>query len=165
MTPQVARAPMSARGWQALGVVAVVVSAVILGAVITTGSPTVLTSSVATKVQPPVSNSLPDLGGPHSLLVPEVSLPAGARPYAGEKPTPPGFEFWEVPGTSHQDLVAQMRSELPTFSPLNGMPWCGELSDVMTSWAWGTAAETVGVSLIDGGVMITRFPRPQGCRP
>ena len=159
--------PMSARGWQALGVVVVVVSAVIFAAVYFSGSPTVLTSSMfaVSKVNPRAANSLPDLGGPHSVLVPEMSLPVGARPYEGEQPTPPGFEFWEVPGSSHHDLVAQMRSELPTFAPLNGMPWCGELSDVMTSWAWGTAAETIGVSLIDGGVMITRFPHPQGCRP
>jgi len=93
-----------------------------------------------------------------------MTLPLGARPYAGKHPTPSGFEFWEVPG-SHHDLVAQMRSELPVFAPLNGMPWCGERSDAMTSWAWGSAAETIGVSLIDGGVLITRLPQPTGCRP
>jgi hypothetical protein len=58
-----------------------------------------------------------------------------------------------------------MRSELPTFAPLNGMPWCGELNDAITSWAWGYAADTIGVSFIDGGVMITRLPQPQGCSP
>jgi hypothetical protein len=103
------------------------------------------------------------LGGPRSLLVPEVTLPPGARQYSG-KPAPPGFEFWEVPG-SYDRLVALMRSELPTHAELNGMPWCGEVTDNMTSWAWGFAADTIGVSLTDGGVMITRLPKPQGCRP
>jgi hypothetical protein len=120
-------------------------------------------SASAMAQQPPRSAPLPNLGGPRSLLAQEVTLPPGARPYTG-KPTPPGFEFWEVPG-SYDDLVAQMRSELPTHGELNGMPFCGELTDTMTSWAWGFAADTIGVSLTDGGVMITRMPKPQGCRP
>jgi hypothetical protein len=156
---------MPARGWLALGGSAVIVSAVIIGVLAATGSasapntptPAAATSSLATAMP------LPDLGGPHSRLVPEMSLPVGARPYSG-KPTPPGFEFWEVPG-GRRDLVAQMRSELPTFASLNGMPWCGELNDAITSWAWGSAADTIGVSFTDGGVMITRLPQPQGCRP
>jgi hypothetical protein len=159
------RGPMPARGWLALGAGAVIVSAVIIGVLVANGSPSAPntpTPAVATS-SPAPTTPLPDLGGPHSLLVPEMSLPVGARPYTG-KPTPPGFEFWEVPG-GRRDLVAQMRSELPTFAALNGMPWCGELNDAMTSWAWGYAADTIGVSFIDGGVMITRLPQPQGCRP
>lgn len=162
---------MPARGWMALGAAAVLVSAVVIGVLLVTGSPSSVTTStsspalVAAKDQPPIAISLPDLGGPRSLLVPEMTLPVGARPYSGAQPTPPGFEFWEVPGSSHHELVAQMSSELPTFAPFNGMPWCGEVSDTMTSWAWGSAAETIGVSLIDGGVLITRLPEPHGCRP
>jgi hypothetical protein len=159
-TPRLpARAAMPARGWMAFGATAVIVSAVIIGVLAATGSP----SAPKTAASIAVPTSLPDLGGPRSRLVPELTLPVGARPYTG-KPVLPGFEFWEVPG-SHRDLVAQMRSELPTYAPLNGMPWCGELVDTITSWAWGSAAETIGVSLTDGGVMITRLPQPQGCRP
>ncbi len=62
---------------------------------------------------PEITAPLPDLGGPHSRLVPEMSLPVGARPYTG-KPTPPGFEFWEVPGGRH-DLVAQMQVRATHF--------------------------------------------------
>jgi hypothetical protein len=156
---------MPARGWLALGGSAVFVSTMIIGVLVATGSasaPNAPTPAAATS-SPATAKPLPDLGGPHSRLVPELSLPVGARPYTG-KPTPPGFEFWEVPG-GRRDLVAQMRSELPTFASLNGMPWCGELNDAITSWAWGSAADTVGVSFIDGGVMITRLPQPQGCRP
>ncbi|MBV9516451.1 MAG: hypothetical protein JO280_20740 [Mycobacteriaceae bacterium] len=162
-----AYAPMSARGWMALGGAAAVVSAVILGVLVTTGSTSVEVAGravPATAAQAPTTTPLPDLGGPRSFLVPEMTLPVGARPYSGKQPTPPGFEFWEVPG-NQRELVAQMRSELPTFGPLNGMPWCGEVTDAMTSWAWGSAAETIGVSFIDGGVMITRLPQPRGCRP
>jgi hypothetical protein len=135
---------------------------VIVGLLAATGSPSA-PKTAASIARPPTTTSLPDLGGPRSLLVPEMTLPVGARPYAG-KPVLPGFEFWEVPG-SHRELVAQMRSELPTFAPLNGMPWCGEVVDAITSWAWGSAAETIGVSLTDGGVMITRLPQPYGCSP
>jgi hypothetical protein len=149
----------------AFGGTAVIVTAVILGILAAYGSPSAPKTSTAVVVaESPNATSLPDLGGPRSLLVPEVSLPRGAQPYAGQYPTPQGFEFWEVPGT-HHELVAQMRSELPTFAPLNGMPWCGEVADNMTSWAWGSADDTIGVSLIDGGVLITRLPQPQGCRP
>jgi hypothetical protein len=148
---------MPARGWLVLGAVIVTVSTLIVGILVVTGSPTTSPSASA-------PNSLPDLGGPRSRLVPEMTLPPGARPYDGQYPTPQGFEFWEVPG-NHHELVDLMRSELPTFKPLNGMPWCGELSDAVTSWAWGSAADTIGVSLIDGGVMIRRFPDPHGCRP
>ncbi|HEY7050648.1 MAG TPA: hypothetical protein VH496_00750 [Mycobacterium sp.] len=154
-----AQAGMSARGWMAFGVAAAAVSAAVIGLVVTYGSPS---GPKTITVAPP--HSLPDLGGPHSQLVPEMTLPAGATPYVGKHPTPPGFEFWEVPGSRHE-LVAKMRSELPTYKPLNGMPWCGELNDALTSWAWGTAADTIGVSLTDGGVMIRRFPDPHGCRP
>lgn len=162
MRPQ---GPMPARGWLGLAGGAVIVSAVIIGVLAATGSPSApnTPTPAAASSSPASTAPLPDLGGPHSLLVPEMSLPVGARPYTG-KPTPPGFEFWEVPGGRH-DLVAQLRAELPTFAPLNGMPWCGELNDAMTSWAWGYAADTIGVSFIDGGVMITRLPEPQGCRP
>jgi hypothetical protein len=162
MRPQ---GPMPARGWLALAAGAVMVSAVIIGVLVANGSPSVpnTPAPVAATSSPASTAPLPDLGGPHSSLVPEMSLPVGARPYVG-KPTPPGFEFWEVPG-GRGDLVAQMRSELPTFAALNGMPWCGELNDAITSWAWGYAADTIGVSFIDGGVMITRLPQPQGCRP
>lgn len=162
MRPQ---GPMPARGWLALAAGAVTVSAVIIGVLVANGSPSVpnTPTPVAATSSPASTAPLPDLGGPHSSLVPEMSLPVGARPYVG-KPTPPGFEFWEVPG-GRGDLVAQMRSELPTFAALNGMPWCGELNDAITSWAWGYAADTIGVSFIDGGVMITRLPQPQGCRP
>ena len=162
MRPQ---GPMPARGWLALAAGAVTVSAVIIGVLVANGSPAVpnTPAPVAATSSPASTGPLPDLGGPHSSLVPEMSLPVGARPYVG-KPTPPGFEFWEVPG-GRGDLVAQMRSELPTFAALNGMPWCGELNDAITSWAWGYAADTIGVSFIDGGVMITRLPQPQGCRP
>ena len=162
MRPQ---GPMPARGWLALAAGAVTVSAVIIGVLVASGSPAVpkTPTPVAATSSPASTAPLPDLGGPHSSLVPEMSLPVGARPYVG-KPTPPGFEFWEVPG-GRGDLVAQMRSELPTFAALNGMPWCGELNDAITSWAWGYAADTIGVSFIDGGVMITRLPQPQGCRP
>ncbi len=162
MRPQ---GPMPARGWLALAAGAVTVSAVIIGVLVANGSPSVpnTPAPVAATSSPASTAPLPDLGGPHSSLVPEMSLPVGARPYVG-KPTPPGFEFWEVPG-GRGDLVAQMRSELPTFAALNGMPWCGELNDAITSWAWGYAADTIGVSFIDGGVMITRLPQPQGCRP
>jgi hypothetical protein len=157
--PPASRAVMPARGWLVLGAVVGTVSAVIVGVLFAMGSPKMLPS-------PPVSlpKSLPDLGGPRSVLVPELTLPPGARPYVGKNPTPPGFEFWEVPAT-HRDLVTEMRSELPIAGPLNGMPWCGELSDAVTSWAWGSPDDTIGVSLIDGGVMIRRFPDPQGCRP
>jgi hypothetical protein len=164
--PPPAAAPMPARGWMALGVAAVLVSAVIVGVLASVPQPSTsgpVPPPVAA-ARPPTTTSLPDLGGPRSLLVPEVTLPLGARPYVGKEPVMPGFEFWEVPA-SHQDLVAQMRSELPTYAPLNGMPWCGELVDTMTSWAWGSPAETIGVSLIDGGVMITRLPQPHGCHP
>jgi hypothetical protein len=140
-----------------LGAAMVLVSALIIGILFVTRPPTI-------SVPVPASSALPDLGGPRSRLVPEVTLPPGARPYDGKYPTPQGFEFWEVPG-SHHELVEQMRSELPTFKPLNGLPWCGELNDAVTSWAWGSAADTIGVSLIDGGVMIRRFPDPHGCRP
>ena len=159
------RGPMPARGWLALACGALLVSAVIIGVLAAYGSPTAATTStpVAATSVPEITAPLPDLGGPHSRLVPEMSLPVGARPYTG-KPTPPGFEFWEVPGGRH-DLVVQMRSELPTFAALNGMPWCGELNDAITSWAWGYPADTIGVSFIDGGVMITRLPQPHGCRP
>ena len=162
MRPQ---GPMPARGWLALAAGAVTVSAVIIGVLVANGSPAVpnTPAPVAATSSPASTGPLPELGGPHSSLVPEMSLPVGARPYVG-KPTPPGFEFWEVPG-GRGDLVAQMRSELPTFAALNGMPWCGELNDAITSWAWGYAADTIGVSFIDGGVMITRLPQPQGCRP
>ncbi|MGE5696513.1 MAG: hypothetical protein ACM4D3_15170 [Candidatus Sericytochromatia bacterium] len=144
-------------------------SAVVIAAVVAGGSPSDVSISIAPPsaaavAKPLPSNPLPNLGGPRSQLVPEVTLPQGARPYSGQTPTPAGFEFWEVPGT-HHDLVAQMRSELPVFGSLNGMPWCGELSDAMTSWAWGSTAETIGVSLIDGGVLITRLPQPEGCHP
>jgi hypothetical protein len=167
-TPQPpAATAMPARGWMALGGAAVLVSAVIIGVLTsapessTRGS---VTPSAAPTARPSTTTSLPDLGGPRSQLVPEMTLPVGARPYAGKEPVMPGFEFWEVPA-SHHDLVAQMRSELPTGAPLNGMPWCGEVVDTMTSWAWGSPAETIGVSLIDGGVMITRLPQPHGCHP
>jgi hypothetical protein len=159
------RGPMPAQGWLALASGALIVSAVIIGVLVANGSaptPNPPAPAAATG-SPAITTSLPDLGGPHSLLVPEMSLPVGARPYTG-KPSPPGFEFWEVPG-GRGDLVALMRSELPTFASLNGMPWCGELNDALTSWAWGDAADTIGVSFIDGGVMITRLPQPQGCRP
>ena len=153
------RPSMSRRGWIALGGAAVVVIVVIIGVVSANhaGSP-----SAAPNASP--STSLPDLGGPRSGLVPEMTLPVGARPYTGKHPAPPGFEFWEVPGSRH-DLVTQLRSELPTFAPLNGMPWCGEVVDHMTSWAWGTAADVIGVSFTDGGVMIRRFAEPGGCHP
>ncbi|HZQ31257.1 MAG TPA: hypothetical protein VFB19_05935 [Mycobacterium sp.] len=162
-------ATMPTRGWLVLAGVAAVVVAVIVGVLVANGSPSVQKTAASAApapaaAPPPKPTSLPDLGGPHSQLVPELSLPVGARPYTGKTPTPPGFEYWEVPG-SHQELVAQMRSELPTFKPLNGMPWCGELNDNMTSWAWGNADDTIGVSLIDGGVMITRLPEPHGCHP
>jgi hypothetical protein len=162
-TPRLpARVAMPARGWMALGVTAVIVSAVVIGVLAGTGPPSA--SKMAALIgRPPAMTSLPDLGGPRSRLVPEMTLPVGARPYTG-KTVLPGFEFWEVPG-NHLELVAQMRSELPTFAPLNGMPWCGELVDTMTSWAWGSAEETIGVSLTDGGVMITRLPEPHGCHP
>jgi len=164
--PCAAHASMSKRGWVALAGAAVVVSAVIVGVGVlaVTGSRSAPKTSNAPMANPPGANSLPDLGGPHSQLVPEMTLPVGSRPYTGQHSTPPGFEFWEVPGNYH-DLVTQMRSELPTFAPFNGRPWCGEVADHMTSWAWGTAAETIGVSLIDGGVMIRRLPEPQGCHP
>jgi hypothetical protein len=166
--PQAAHAAMPARGWMALGAAAAIVSAVIVGVLAVTGpasgTGTALLAPVAVNAEQPITTSLPDLGGPRSRLVPELTLPVGARPYTGKHPTPPGFEFWEVTG-SHHELVALMRSELPTFAPFNGMPWCGEVSDTMTSWAWGTATETIGVSLIDGGVLITRLPEPHGCRP
>ncbi|MDT5094895.1 MAG: hypothetical protein QOH60_4258 [Mycobacterium sp.] len=156
-------------GWLALVAPLVIVAAVVIG-VLAVKQPEPLPSSSSAAVHPsasavaqPPSNPLPDLGGPRSLLVPEVTLPPGARQYSG-KPAPPGFEFWEVPG-SYDRLVALMRSELPTHAELNGMPWCGEVTDNMTSWAWGFAADTIGVSLTDGGVMITRLPKPQGCRP
>ncbi len=153
---------MPARGWIVFGGSAVVVTVVIVGVLVASGAPsTPKASSPGTASAP---TSLPDLGGPRSRLVPEMTLPPGARPYTGKQPTPPGFEFWEVPG-SHHDLVALMRSELPVFGSLNGMPWCGEVSDSITSWAWGTAADTIGVSLIDGGVMVRRFPEPHGCHP
>lgn len=160
---------LSGRGWIALGGAAATVSAIVIAAVVVGGSPSdtpvsIAPPSAAAVAKPLPSKPLPNLGGPRSQLVPEVTLPLGARPYSGQTPTPEGFEFWEVPGT-HHDLVAQMRSELPLFGPLNGRPWCGELSDAMTSWAWGSAAETIGVSLIDGGVLITRLPQPTGCHP
>jgi len=156
---------MPARGWIVLGGAAVIVSAVIVATLAMNGPPTapMPSTSAASIAEPPKSTPLPDLGGPRSRLVPEVTLPVGARPYS-RKPTPPGFEFWEVPGGRH-DLVAQMRTELPTFASLNGMPWCGEVNDTMTSWAWGYAADTIGVSFIDGGVMISRLPQPKGCHP
>ncbi len=155
---------MSARGWITLGATAATVSAAIVGVLVATGLPSGPNMSAAPAVESASTTSLPDLGGPHSSLVPEITLPLGARPYTGKQPTPPGFEIWEV-SASHYDLVAQMRSELPTFASLNGMPWCGELTDAMTSWAWGDATDTIGVSLIDGGVLITRLPQPHGCRP
>ena len=102
---------MPARGWMALGAAAVLVSAVVIGVLLVTGSPSSVTTStsspalVAAKDQPPIAISLPDLGGPRSLLVPEMTLPVGARPYSGAQPTPPGFEFWEVPGSSHHELA------------------------------------------------------------
>jgi hypothetical protein len=160
-------APMPARGWMALGGAAVLVSAVIVGVLALAPKPPTsgpVPPPVASMARPPTTTSLPDLGGPRSRLVPEVTLPVGARPYVGKERVMPGFEYWEVPA-SHQDLVAQMRSELPTYAPLNGMPWCGEVVDTMTTWAWGSPAETIGVSLIDGGVMITRLPQPRGCHP
>ena len=138
------------------------VTAVVIGVLAANGAPSV--PSGAPTEQPPTAASLPDLGGPRSSLVPEVTLPVGARPYVGKHPSPPGFEFWEVSG-SRLDIVAQMRSELPISAPLNGMPWCGELNDAITSWAWGSAADTIGVSFIDGGVLITRLPQPKGCHP
>ncbi len=152
--------------WLAVVAPLVIVVAVVIGVLAVKGAePTPSSSSAAAlpSAQPPPSAPLPDLGGPRSLLVPEMTLPLGARQFTG-KPTPPGFEFWEVPG-SYDELVAQMRSELPTHGDLNGMPWCGEVTDTMTSWAWGYAADTIGVSLTDGGVMITRLPKPQGCGP
>ncbi|MDT5010478.1 MAG: hypothetical protein QOH57_2095 [Mycobacterium sp.] len=148
--------------WLALVAPMVIVVAVVIGVFAVKGTEP-KPSSASASAQSPPSTPLPNLGGPRSLLVPEVTLPPGARPYTG-KPAPPGFEFWEVPG-SYDHLVAQMRSELPTHNDLNGMPWCGEVTDTMTSWAWGFAADTIGVSLTDGGVMITRLPKPQGCRP
>ena len=119
--PTPAPPPMPARGWMALGGAAVLVSAVIIG--VLAAVPTPPTSGpvpppVASMAQPATTASLPDLGGPRSLLVPEMTLPVGARPYVGKEPVMPGFEFWEVPA-SHQDLVAQMRSELPTYASLN----------------------------------------------
>jgi hypothetical protein len=170
--PQVVRAPMGRRGWLTLGGVAALVAVVIVGVLIVIGSspqPKMsrllpVAASPSMSALAPTSSPLPNLGGPRSELVPEMTLPVGARPYTGKKPTPPGFEFWEVPAT-HGEIVAQMRSELPTFASFNGRPWCGELRDAMTTWAWGSAAETIGVSFIDGGVMITRLPQPQGCRP
>lgn len=161
------RTTMPARGWPILGAVVAVVVAAIVGVLNVSGSPPVqktAASAAPTPAVAPPKIPLPDLGGPHSRLVPELSLPAGARPYTGKTPAQPGFEYWEVPG-SHAELVAQMRSELPTFKPLNGMPWCGELNDTMTSWAWGSADDTIGVSMIDGGVLITRLPEPHGCHP
>ncbi len=147
------------------GAAAVVVIVVVIGVLVASGSPSAPTvPSAAPTVQQPTVASLPDLGGPRSGLVPEVTLPVGARPYVGKQPVPPGFEFWEVAG-SRLDIVAQMRAELPISAPLNGMPWCGELNDAITSWAWGSAADTIGVSFIDGGVMITRLPQPKGCHP
>ena len=128
---------MPARGWMALGAAAVLVSAVVIGVLLVTGSPSSVKTStsspalIAAKDQPPTAISLPDLGGPRSLLVPEMTLPVGARPYTGEQPTPPGFEFWEVPGSSHHDLVAQMRSELPDVRAVqrDAMVWRGERHD------------------------------------
>ena len=172
ITPQPGvRAPLPARGWLTLGGASVLVSAVIIGVLTSAPKPAPNLSPsgpaappAAAVALPPTTTPLPDLGGPRSSLVPEVTLPVGARPYAGKAPVMPGFEFWDVPA-SHRDLVAQMRAELPTGAPLNGMPWCGEVVDTMTSWAWGSPAETIGVSLIDGGVMITRLPQPYGCHP
>lgn len=166
MTPP-APAALPARGWMALGGAAALVSAVIIGVLTSVPKPSTSASvpaSADSMARPPATTPLPDLGGPRSGLVPEVTLPVGARPYTGKELVMPGFEFWEVPASRH-DLVAQMRSELPTGAPLNGMPWCGEVVDTMTSWAWGSPAETIGVSLIDGGVMITRLPQPHGCHP
>jgi hypothetical protein len=165
-----ASAVIPARGWMALGGAAALVSAVIVGVLISAPTPAPKPSTgpvpapAASTALPPAATPLPDLGGPRSRLVPEMTLPVGARPYTGREPVMPGFEFWEVPA-NHRDLVAQMRSELPTGAPLDGMPWCGEVVDTMTSWAWGSPAETIGVSLIDGGVMITRLPEPHGCHP
>jgi hypothetical protein len=160
-----ASAVIPARGWMALGGAAALVSAVIVGVLISAPKPAApVPAPAASMARPPETAPLPDLGGPRSHLVPEMTLPVGARPYTGKEPVMPGFEFWEVPA-NHRDLVAQMRSELPTGAPLNGMPWCGEVVDTMTSWAWGSPAETIGVSLIDGGVMITRLPEPHGCHP
>ena len=164
MTPA-ASAVIPARGWMALGGAAALVGAVIVGVLISAPKPAApVPAPAASMARPPATAPLPDLGGPRSRLVPEMTLPVGARPYAGKEPVMPGFEFWEVPA-NHRDLVAEMRSELPTGAPLNGMPWCGEVVDMMTSWAWGSPAETIGVSLIDGGVMITRLPEPHGCHP
>jgi hypothetical protein len=170
MTPP-ASAVIPARGWMALGGAAALVSAVIVGALMSAPQHAAKLSPsgpaappAASMARSPGTTPLPDLGGPRSGLVPEVTLPVGARPYAGKEPVMPGFEFWEVPA-SHRDLVAEMGSELPTGAPFNGMPWCGEVVDTMTSWAWGSPAETIGVSLIDGGVMITRLPEPHGCHP
>jgi hypothetical protein len=161
-TLQRPRKPVSAWRVIALVAVAVIVVALVVGGLFATKTQPLASESPAPAAAAPTS--LPDLGGPRSQLVPEMTLPVGARPYEGEHLTPQGFEFWEVPGTQ-RELVAKMRSALPTFAPLNGMPWCGELIDTMTSWAWGSEADTIGVSLIDGGVMIRRLPEPQGCRP
>lgn len=120
----------------AFGGTAMAVAAVVVGAVVVTApSPSPSAIPAAATQQPSSTASLPDLGGPRSVLVPEVTLPVGARPYGGKEPTPPGFEYWEVSG-SRLELVAQMREELPISAPLNGMPWCGELNDAITSWAW-----------------------------
>ena len=168
MSPRVRR--RNPYGWLAVIAPLVIAVAVVIGVFAmrppdpkpSSASRAAVSASASAAAQAP-SAPLRDLGGPRSVLVPEVTLPRGARPYTG-KPAPPGFEFWEVPG-SYTDLVAQMRSELPTYGELSGLPWCGEVTDTMTSWAWGFAADTIGVSLTEGGVMITRLPKPQGCRP
>jgi hypothetical protein len=93
----------------------------------------------------PTSTSPPAVApGPHSKMLPEITLPAGTTEAAHNTP---GDETWFAT-TPFDQTVAMLKAQLPIGQTFRGVPWCkgdGPVSPDINEWEWSTDTEALTV--------------------
>jgi hypothetical protein len=92
--------------------------------------------------------------GPHSKMLPEITLPAGS---SEEAHNTPGDETWYLT-TPYDQTLAMLKAQLPIGQTFRGVPWCkGDTSPVspdINAWEWSTDTEALTVFAQRAGLRV-----------
>lgn len=109
----------------------------------TTVAPT--NTHAATSESPTTTSPPAAAPGPHSKMLPEITLPAGTTEAAHNTP---GDETWFAT-TPFDQTAAMLKAQLPIGQTFRGVPWCkgdtGPVSPDINAWEWSTDTEALSV--------------------
>jgi hypothetical protein len=93
--------------------------------------------------------------GPHSKMLPEISVPTGSFEYEHNTTDDETWYFT----TPYDQTITMLKAQLPIDQTFRGVPYCkGNVGDAISGWNWSTNTEDLEVFVTPP----SKNPRPQG---